>query len=88
MIESHGTTGAWMGADGKRELGDVLPVGLAQAAANDVRADLTEESCTLIFSRLGDAGSSCDYESFMRVVCEHSPGSRCLRCSHLHLEGW
>ena len=27
MIESHGTTGAWMGADGKREVGDVLPVG-------------------------------------------------------------
>ena len=39
-----------------------------------MRADLTEESCTLIFSQLGGAGSSCDYESFMRVVCEHSPG--------------
>ena len=75
MIESHGTTGAWMGADGKREVGDVLPVGhkLRQLLMT-CGADLTEESCTLIFSQLGGAGSSCDYESFMRVVCEHSPG--------------
>ena len=75
MIDTHGTTGAWIGADGKREIGDTLPVGhkLKQLLLT-CGAQLSEEACGLIFAQLGGTGSSCDFDSFMRVVCEHGAG--------------
>ena len=75
MIDTHGTTGAWIGADGKREVGDTLPVGhkLKQLLLT-CGAQLSEEACGLIFAQLGGTGSSCDFDSFMRVVCEHGAG--------------
>ena len=72
MIDTAGTTGSWMGADGKRIVGDTLPVGhkLKQLLLT-CGAQISEESCGLIFSQLGGTGSACDFESFMRLVCEY-----------------
>ena len=72
-IDASGVTGVWKTSDGTRKVGERLPVGhKLKVLMRQCGVMLSEEAFTLKFgSELGGTGSMCDYETFMRFVCEH-----------------
>ena len=73
MIEGAGVVGAWKDADGKRQVGDTLPVGnKLKQLCRTCGASVSDEALELIFAQLGGVGATCNFETFMRLMCEHN----------------
>ena len=71
-IDASGVTGSWKNANGERQVGERVLVGhKLKQLVRSCGVALSEEAYASSFAEMGGVGSTCDYETFMRFVCEH-----------------
>jgi hypothetical protein len=74
MVAVAGSTGSTVTDSGKRSVVDTLPVGhKLKQLCRSCGANLSDEVFGLLFNQLGGVGAMVDFETFMHLLCEHSP---------------